>query len=141
MPDPMPYGPTINMLERSLDLLAQRHQVLLANVANEKTPHSKAKDLEFRSTLLAAVRRPETSLPRAAAASNPRHLPLPSSAGGFSTPTEVDLPSSSVGLDRNTVTIEKTMAALHENGSLYEAVSQILSLKYKGLLSAIRDSR
>ena len=139
--DPLPQSQTMKMLERALDLYAERHQVLLANVANEETPGYKAKDLEFRS-VLAAVGHPDSGgglMRPVEAPPHPRHLPLPGGGIGTPGPTEVIVPSASSGLDRNTVSIEKTMAAMNQNGTMYAAASQILSKKYQGLISAMRD--
>jgi flagellar basal-body rod protein FlgB len=143
MPDMIGQNPTMKLLERSLDLIAQRHQVLLGNVANEETPRFKAKDLEFRSVLTAITRPGTQALPvtRPDVPRHPGHLPLPGQPDGMPPPVVTELPPSSVGLDRNTVSIEKTMAALHDNSTMYSAASQILSHKYQGLLTAIRESR
>jgi flagellar basal-body rod protein FlgB len=143
MPDSIRQTPTMKMLERSLDLYAQRHQVLLANVANEETPRYKAKDLEFQSVLasLAARNASPQAMTRTDSVPDPRHLQLPVQQNGMSSPSVVDLPGTSTGLDRNTVSIEKTMAALHDNSLRYSAATQILSRKYQTLLTAIRESR
>jgi flagellar basal-body rod protein FlgB len=143
MPESIRQMPTMNMLERSLDLYAQRHQVLLANVANEETPRYKAKDLEFQSVLTSLVKTSTAPMAptRTDGHPNPRHFPLPVQSSGLSAPVVVDLPGTSTGLDRNTVSIEKTMAALHDNSLRYSASSQILSRKYQTLLTAIRESR
>jgi flagellar basal-body rod protein FlgB len=136
-------SPTMKMLEQTLNLTAQRHQVLLGNVANEETPRFKAKDLEFQS-ILTSMAQPGTgamAASRSDAAPHPRHFPLPGGPDSV-TPAELkEVRGASVGLDGNTVSIEKTMAALHDNSTLYSAASQILSRKYQGLLGAIRDSR
>ena len=141
MPDPIGQSPTVGMLERSLDLIAQRHQVLLANVANEQTPGYKAKDMDFRAALAVAAQsvtgpivvKPSDAAPHA------RHLALPGMAHGA--PALVALPGTAGGLDGNTVSVEKTMAALHENSTLFAAASQILSRKYQNLLTAIKEAR
>ena len=142
MPDLIGQNPTMKLLERSLDLLAQRHQILLGNVANEETPRFKAKDLEFRSVLAAIVRPGAGALAIAKtdAQPHPGHLPLPGQSDGTPPPEVKELPPSSVGLDGNTVSIEQTMAALHKNSTLYGAASQIIAHKYQSLLAAIRGS-
>jgi flagellar basal-body rod protein FlgB len=143
MSDLIGPNPTMKMLEKSLDLIAQRHQVLLANIANEETPRFKAKDLEFKS-VLAAISRPDAAglrISSADAAAHPRHLPLPGQPDGLPPPELRLVPGGSIGLDGNTVSIEKTMAAVHDNSTLYSAASQILSRKYQALLTAIRESR
>jgi flagellar basal-body rod protein FlgB len=136
-------SPTMKMLEKSLDLMAQRHQVLLGNVANEETPRFKAKDLEFRSVLTTMAQPGMRAVPvvGTGAAPHPRHFPLPDISTGAAAAVLEDQPRTSVGLDGNTVSIEKTMAALHDNSTLYSAATQILSRKYQALLGAIRDSR
>jgi len=143
MPEPIGQNQTMQMLERSLDLIAQRHQVLLSNIANEETPGYKAKDLDFRAALAAAANPATgpTALAQGHGMSNARHLPLPAAAGPAAAPTAIPLPSARAGLDGNTVSVEKTMAAMHENSTLFAAASQILSRKYQGLLSAIRETR
>jgi flagellar basal-body rod protein FlgB len=135
--------PTMKMLERSLDLIAQRHQVLLANVANEETPRFKAKDLVFQSVLDSMARPGLKGVPMATsdAAPHSRHFPLPGGPDGINPPEIKDSPTKSPGLDGNTVSMEKTMAALHENSTLYSAASQIITKKYQSLLGAIRDAR
>jgi flagellar basal-body rod protein FlgB len=139
MPEPIGQNQTMRMLERSLDLIAQRHQVLLSNIANEETPGYKAKDLDFRAALASAAG--PTAPAHGYSAPHARHLPLPGVAGRAAAPTVITLPSSRTGLDGNTVGVEKTMAALHENSTLFAAAGQILSKKYQGLLSALKETR
>ena len=143
MPEPIGQNQTMRMLERSLDLIAQRHQVLLSNIANEETPGYKAKDLDFRAALAAAANPAAgpTALVHVHSAPNFRHLPLPGVEGRATAPTVITLSSARAGMDGNTVSVEKTMAALHENSTLFAAASQILGRKYQGLLSAIRETR
>ena len=143
MPEPIGQNQTMRMLERSLDLIAQRHQVLLSNIANEETPGYKARDLDFRAALASAAGPAAGTAAPAPASGAPhaRHLPLPGVAGRPAAPTVITLPSSRAGLDGNTVGIEKTMAALHENSTLFAAAGQILSKKYQGLLSALKETR
>ena len=139
MSDLIPPTSTMKMLERSLDLMAQRHQVLLGNVANEETPRFKAKDLEFQAVLASIGQPGAGALPvTRTAAPHPRHLLLPGQMDGTPPPVLKELPATSFGLDGNTVSIEKTMAAMHDNSTLYSAASQILSRKFQGLLAAIR---
>src|ERR671936_455780 len=99
MPDLIAQSPTMKLLERSLDLLAQRHQILLGNIANEETPRFKAKDLEFRSALSALVQPGAGALPiaKADAPPHPGHLALPGQADGMPSPVVRELPPSSVG--------------------------------------------
>ncbi|MGA9527432.1 MAG: flagellar biosynthesis protein FlgB [Terriglobales bacterium] len=43
--------PMMNFLERVLDVTAQRHQLVVTNMANVDTPGYRAKDVDFRSEL------------------------------------------------------------------------------------------
>ena len=143
MSDLIATSKTMKMLERTLDLTAQRHKVLLGNVANEETPRFKAKDLEFQSILTSMARPGMGAVPiaRSDAAPNPRHFTLPGGLDGTPPAELKDVRPTSVGLDGNTVSIEKTMAAMHDNSTLYGAASQILTRKYQGLISTIKDTR
>jgi len=89
MPDFIGQNATMKMLERSLDFMAQRHQVLLANVANEETPRYKAKDLDFQSVLASIGKPGGASIPIAqtAAAPHPRHMLLAGQPDGLPPPT------------------------------------------------------
>src|SRR5205807_8674690 len=90
----IPPTTTMKMLERSLDLMAQRHQVLLGNVANEETPRFKAKDMEFQAVLASIGQPGAGALPvaRSDAAPHPRHLLLPGQSDGMSPPLLKELP-------------------------------------------------
>lgn len=55
--------PLMNFLERVLDVSAQRHQMVVTNMANVDTPGYRTKDLDFRSELdRASMPGQETSL-------------------------------------------------------------------------------
>lgn len=47
--------PMMNFLERALDVTAQRHQLVVTNMANVDTPGYRTRDLDFRSELQRAV--------------------------------------------------------------------------------------
>jgi len=46
---------TMNVLEKALDISAQRQQIVTANIANIDTPGYQTKDIDFRSELQRAV--------------------------------------------------------------------------------------
>ncbi|HLW87083.1 MAG TPA: flagellar basal body protein [Terriglobales bacterium] len=47
--------PTMNLLEKVLDVTAQRQQLVTANIANIDTPGYQTKDIDFHSELQRAV--------------------------------------------------------------------------------------
>jgi flagellar basal-body rod protein FlgB len=47
--------PMMNFLERVLDVSAQRHQLVVTNMANVDTPGYRTKDLDFRNELQRAT--------------------------------------------------------------------------------------
>jgi flagellar basal-body rod protein FlgB len=46
---------TMNLLEKALDVTAQRQQLVTANIANVDTPGYQTKDIDFRGELQRAV--------------------------------------------------------------------------------------
>ena len=60
------FGQDLNFFKTSLGVRAQRQEVLSANIANADTPNYKARDIDFRAAMAAAVGRvpsvPDTKL-------------------------------------------------------------------------------
>lgn len=128
---------TINALQKSLDLRAQKQQVIAANIANAETPGYAARKLNFEENLRKALETPEMS----GLQSNAKHFPL-GSQGIQSVQATVSQQQNSNPLgDGNTVSIDDEMFDLAENQLLYEAGSQILKKKFSMLKYAASDGR
>lgn len=118
---------------KALALLAQRQQVLAANVANADTPGFKARDFDFAQALAQA--RSQTGGFGASAAG---HLSA-SGAPLSSVPTvqlqwrNPDQPS----LDGNTVDLDRERAHFAENSLRYEATLRFINHDVRTMLSAI----
>lgn len=132
----MIFGKTIGLLENLLDLRAKRHNLILSNIANQDTPHYKAKDLNFIDELRSAVKSDGGNL----TATSPGHIGW----NGGGTHVEgriITKPSMTIGLDQNSVNIDRELADLAENGIMYNATAQIIGSKFKMLKNAIREGR
>lgn len=129
------FDKTIGLLENVLDLRSKRHNLILSNIANQDTPHYKAKDLSFIDELKSAVKSDGGNL----IATSPGHI-----GGGRGSRIEgrvVTEPSMTIGIDQNSVNIDHEQANLAENGIMYNATAQIIGSKFKMLKNAIREGR
>lgn len=126
--------PTMRLLERALDLRAERHALIASNIANAETPHYQATDIEFEGALKEVMSR--RNLP-ASGRTHPRHLPVHAEEQLAITSNVVFRKPASVGNDRNSVDLDAEMAHLAQNNLLYNATAQLLSRKFAGIRLAI----
>lgn len=128
---------TINVLQKSLDLRAQKQQVIAANIANAETPGYAARKLTFEEDLRQAINSPQMAGRR----TNARHFPIGSSGiNGVQGQITKLRDQSPVG-DGNSVSVDDEMFDLAENQLLYEASAQILKKKLTMLKYAAGDGR
>jgi flagellar basal-body rod protein FlgB len=133
------FDDTMSLLEKALDLRGTRHQVISANIANEETPGYRAKELKFLDTLTAAARGRNTVALRV---TDIRHLgPRGEGTVGHVTGKVTDVPAGDLPLDANSVNLELEMAKLSDNAMHYNSATSIIAIRYRQLLSAIRDAR
>ena len=90
-------------LERALAGAAMRHRALSENIANANTPGYLRKDVDFHSTLRAAMGDPDANL----------------ESVGFAAATD---PASVMRADGGGVDIDRESAALAENGLEYQSL-------------------
>ena len=128
---------TIAALQKSLDLRAQKQQVIAGNIANAETPGYSARKLDFEDNLQKAINKPEMPGRKI----NTKHFPIGS--GGISrVQGTVTMQASTNPLgDGNSVSIDDEMFDLAENQLLFEAGSQILKKKFSMLKFAAGDGR
>jgi flagellar basal-body rod protein FlgB len=107
---------TMNLLEKVLDVTAERHKLVVANMANVDTPGYHTKDLNFRSEL------------RRAAASDDEETLLPVSR---SVPGLLERP------DGNNVSLDREGLLLAETQMQFGLGIQLLQHEFHNLLSAI----
>ncbi|MCC7485354.1 MAG: flagellar basal body rod protein FlgB [Burkholderiales bacterium] len=120
----------------ALDLRARRQEVLASNIANADTPGYKARDVDFRRELAAAL----SGAPRGAEArlvrTSARHLGAGGPGGGaqallFRVPAQASV-------DGNTVEMDAERARFAENALHYEASVTLLNMQIRKLLAAIQ---
>jgi flagellar basal-body rod protein FlgB len=128
----------MQLLERSLDLRGARQQVIAANIANEETPKYRAKDLNFGQALADAQK---GKLSITMVSTNPQHIG-PKGTGYQQVQGHIEeVPAGDLPLDANTVNIELEMAKMSDNAQQYNTAATIISMKFRGLLNAIREGR
>ena len=133
------FDRTMHLLERSLDLRSARQRVISSNLANEETPGYRASELNFMDQLQSAHK---GRLPVALAVTQSSHIG-PRGPQGVQTVTGKlsEVPAGDLPLDANSVNLELEMAKLSDNGMHYNAAASITALRFRQLLSAIRDAR
>lgn len=120
---------------QALVLRARRAEVLAANLANSDTPNYKARDLDFRATLMGAQARMDGgALPLAS--TDASHLQadstaLPGAALLYRVPSQ---PS----IDGNTVDSQVEYSQFAQNAIQYQASLTFLNSRIRTLMSAIR---
>ena len=107
----------LELLERGLDLSAVRAKVLLQNLANVNTPDYSRRDLPFFALMQQLI----------AAGDAFEYAPL-------------DLTALQRN-DRNTVNLEKELAAISENSLLYQTLVQVATSRLAALKYAITEGR
>lgn len=138
------FSSTIDLLGKSIDLRAKNQNLISSNIANAETPNFIPKTLAFEQELQGALKNNHYSQ-RSAAVTNARHIPI-RGAGGSSalqsvTGTVVETPAKTPGRDGNAVELENEMGRMAENQIMFNASVQMLSKKFEGLKSAIREGK
>lgn len=135
----MIFDRTMQLLERTLDLRGARQRVIASNLANEETPGYRANDLTFMDQLQSAQK---GRLPVALAVTQSSHIG-PRGAQGVQSVTGRlhEVPAGDLPLDANSVNLELEMAKLSDNAMHYNAAATITAIRFRQLLSAIRDAR
>jgi flagellar basal-body rod protein FlgB len=133
------FGTTVDLLGKTLDLRAQNHNHISANIANAETPGYVPTRLSFESELKEAVKGKGAGTP---AMTHPRHIPLKGKGSSLENVkgTVVETPANSVGVDNNAVELESEMGKMAENQIMYNASVQLLAKKFEGLKTAIKGS-
>jgi flagellar basal-body rod protein FlgB len=120
----------------ALNLRAYRQELLASNIANADTPNYKARDIDFKSALNAALAgKNEGDL--ALARTRAGHLPGLADANPYG--TAVRYRSEYQGaVDGNTVNMDIERAAFAENAMHFDAVLTFINSRFKTLASAIQ---
>lgn len=128
---------TMAVLKKSMDLRAQKQQVIAANIANAETPGYAARKMSFEADLRKAIASPETP----GRISNAKHFSIGASGlDGVQGQIVKQRDTNPLG-DGNSVSLQDEMFDLAENQLLFEASAQILKKKLTMLKYAVSDGR
>lgn len=120
---------------QAISLRAARSEILATNLANSDTPHYKARDIDFNSTLQ-SLQKGELKNSIQLARSSGGHISnevngIASNAIRYRVP-------SHASLDGNTVDSDFEKSAFTENAIRYQFSLSILSKKISGLIRTLR---
>ena len=126
----------LNFTQKALNLRTYRQELLASNIANADTPNYKARDIDFKSALNAALAgKNEGSV--TLARTHGGHLPGQTDAGSYG--AAVRYRSEYQGaVDGNTVNMDIERAAFAENALHTEAMLTFISSRFRSLSSAIQ---
>jgi flagellar basal-body rod protein FlgB len=139
MIDALLTSPSIRMLEQTMSFTEQRHNVLLADIANVDVPGYVQRDLpvaQFQRALQEAVRRERESL-------NDSYEPQSEDSVGFEpggsgiTTESVEMPNSVPFHDRGVRSMEYLMSQMADNALAHNMAAQFLKTRYDQLARAI----
>ena len=115
---------------QSLQVRAQRAELIASNIANADTPGYKAKGMDFKAALAQASSKQQTGMTR----TNEKHFDVRMELNNgvdFRVPDQPDTG------DGNTVDVQVERNLYLENSMEYQASLQFLDSKIKGLKKAI----
>jgi flagellar basal-body rod protein FlgB len=131
------FSDTYALLEKTMDLRSQRHTVISSNIANAETPNYKSGKVDFEDELRRAVpQKNEMNLKT----SNARHISLTVDIEDIK-PQVVLETTDKLSADKNTVDLDKEFVSLSKNKLMYDVSAEIISMKFKGLLKAIKETK
>ncbi len=119
------FDNSIDVLQKSLDMYLMRHSVIADNIANAETPFFKARRVNFEGELQKAVEDKQNGVAGRDIASVE--------------PTITEDVESESGQDRNTVDMDREMAAMTKNDMKYSAATQAVSKKFALMRYAISE--
>jgi flagellar basal-body rod protein FlgB len=131
------FNQTFSVLEKSMNLRSQKHNLLVSNIANADTPNYKAFDILVEAEMGKTSDGAKLLLNQ----TQPGHISVNGTADSNAPEIrQVEKPVYDFHTDGNTVDIDKTMSMLSENGLLYTASAQMLTKKFQLLTNAINGS-
>ena len=127
-----PFDSNIQLLEKVLDLRAQKQEVISSNIANAETPGYSTTRFDFEKELQMAV-----SNNQKMTTTHSNHMPTDTkNIDDIQGQLSKEDDKHGIG-DKNNVSVRDEMLALSENQLLYEASTQLLNKKLAMLKYAI----
>lgn len=127
---------TAQALQASANFRTLRNRVTASNIANAETPGYTAKVVDFEEALSRAIDHEGMGKVHA---DGQDHFLMGQGAISHARADVYDNPDINVTNDKNTVDMEKEMAALSENTILYKAAIQLINKKLGSLKYAITE--
>ena len=115
--------PFLDRMERALDVMSRRQQLVATNVGNVDTPGYRTQDIDFKAALARAV--------KAQAARTARQ----------EAPRVQHVAHLATRNDGNDVNVEREMLAMAETRAKFDVTSSIARLRIKQLITAIEEGR
>jgi flagellar basal-body rod protein FlgB len=138
------FSNTIELLGKSVDLRAKNQTLIASNVANAETPNYIPKTLAFEQELQGALKSRQAGQ-RGSSVPHARHIPIRGAGIGSAVRSVsgqvIETPAKTPGKDGNAVELENEMGRMAENQIMFNASVQMLTKKFEGLRSAIREGK
>jgi flagellar basal-body rod protein FlgB len=136
------FSNTIDLLGKSVDLRSKNQNLIASNIANAETPNYIPKTLAFDDELQGALKS-RSNGQQFSAAPHPRHIPVRGAGGGIQSVSGsiVETPAKTPGKDGNAVELENEMGKMAENQIMFNVSVQLLTKKFEGLRTAIREGK
>ena len=136
------FSSTINVLGKSIDLRSKNQNLIASNIANAETPNFVPKTLIFDQELQGALKNQQSGQ-RSGGVTHPRHFPMRGTGSSLQSVSGkvIETPAKTPGKDGNAVELENEMAKMADNQIMFNAAVQMLTKKFEGLRSAIREGK
>jgi len=138
------FSTTVELLGKSVDMRVKNQNLIASNIANVETPNYIPKTLLFEDELQGALKGNKRG-GVLSATPNARHIPINSSGSKNAlrsvTGRVIETPAKTPGKDGNAVELENEMGKMAENQLMFNASVQMLTKKFEGLRSAIREGK
>ena len=118
----------------TLQLRAQKAEVIAANIANADTPGYKSKGMDFKAALAQAASRQQSGMSK----THEKHFDINTEISNFVQYRVPDQPDTG---DGNTVDVQMERNLYLENSMHYQATLQFMNGKIKGLKKAISGGK
>jgi flagellar basal-body rod protein FlgB len=126
----------LDRMERAMDVMSKRQQLVASNIGNVDTPGWRSHDLDFNGALRRAVDEGRQGSMRA---TDPRHI----ATGADSRDPAQARPVRGLALrnDGNDVNIDREMLALAQTRGRFDVTTSVARMRVRQLLAAIEDGR
>jgi flagellar basal-body rod protein FlgB len=137
--NPVSYVDPLAIIQKSLDALSVRQEVISNNMANIDTPNFKRSVVSFQDKLKAAL---DVNPPSFLWRTHPMHLPIAKKISLNNFKPDVQTISETIGRnDGNNVDMEMEQGLLAENNLLYNSLADVASRYITNLRHSITEGR